>query len=143
VVIYGHDAKAGLQVDLEADISAYDPSSSSRRKGRKPKHSNRNDNVKGNGNGDGSPEVMEDRENEENEEQQQQRKKKEREKGKQETGLRYAFGLDSGCGHGRQLSALVVEAGPAGVSHTVVQVDCSEVDRRKGKGKGKKGAERG
>ncbi|SPQ19559.1 3fbd1cbf-455c-4bd5-9a4c-82e0df57131f [Thermothielavioides terrestris] len=114
VVIYGHDAKAGLQVDLEADISAYDPSSSSRRKGRKPKHSNRNDNVKGNGNGDGSPEVMEDRENEENEEQQQQRKKKEREKGKQETGLRYAFGLDSGCGHGRQLSALVVEAGPAG-----------------------------
>ncbi|KAK0628643.1 Metallo-dependent phosphatase-like protein, partial [Bombardia bombarda] len=42
-----------------------------------------------------------------------------------QTGVRYAFGLDSGCGNGKQLSALVLEAGPDGVTHRIVQVDCA------------------
>ncbi|KAK4192754.1 Metallo-dependent phosphatase-like protein [Podospora australis] len=39
-------------------------------------------------------------------------------------GVRYAFGLDSGCGRGRRLSALVIEAGPDGVEHRVESIDC-------------------
>lgn len=39
-------------------------------------------------------------------------------------GVRYAFGLDSGCGRGRRLSALVIEAGPDGVEHRVEQIEC-------------------
>ncbi|KAK3905748.1 hypothetical protein C8A05DRAFT_30444, partial [Staphylotrichum tortipilum] len=46
-------------------------------------------------------------------------------KTKTPTGTRYAFGLDSGCGHGKQLTALIVEAGPGGITHRVEQVDCS------------------
>ena len=41
-------------------------------------------------------------------------------------GRRYAFGLDSGCIYGRQLSALVIESGPKGVKHSIVQVDCKK-----------------
>ncbi|KAK0717132.1 Metallo-dependent phosphatase-like protein [Lasiosphaeria miniovina] len=80
VVVYGHDAKAGLQADLE-------------------------------------------------------NKKKKKAPHKHAKGIRYAFGLDSGCGHGRQLSALVIEAvaataSPEGdgegvrITHRIVQVDC-------------------
>ncbi|KAK0655920.1 Metallo-dependent phosphatase-like protein [Cercophora newfieldiana] len=47
-------------------------------------------------------------------------------------GIRYAFGIDSGCGHGRQLTALVLETGPKsedGVLHHIEQVDCGEVEK--------------
>ncbi|KXX75350.1 Bis(5'-nucleosyl)-tetraphosphatase, symmetrical [Madurella mycetomatis] len=91
LAIYGHDAKSGLQADLEVDISEYDPNSSKGNKKKKKK-----------------------------------KKKKQKQKIK-EKGLRYAFGLDSGCGHGRQLSALVIEAvGPekGGVEWRIEQVEC-------------------
>ncbi|KAF3352983.1 hypothetical protein VdG1_00455 [Verticillium dahliae VDG1] len=44
----------------------------------------------------------------------------------------YAFGLDSGCVRGGQLSALVVAARGGGpVEHHVVQVDCEKPDKRR------------
>lgn len=43
---------------------------------------------------------------------------------------RYTFGLDSGCVYGRQLSALVIEAGKKTVEHTVVQVECEDAAER-------------
>ena len=45
-------------------------------------------------------------------------------------GIRYAIGLYSGCGQGRKLTALVVEAArPDGVVvHRIEQVDCADVD---------------
>lgn len=85
LVLYGHNAKAGLRVNPEVGISPYDPSCSSTSSGSE-KHKHR--------------------------------------KKPKETGLRYAFGLDSGCGHDRELTALVIEAGPAGINHRIEQVKC-------------------
>ncbi|EAQ89784.1 hypothetical protein CHGG_06403 [Chaetomium globosum CBS 148.51] len=50
---------------------------------------------------------------------------------KKQKGHRYAYGLDSGCGHGKQLTALVIEAvgDPAGrgaIRHHIEQVDCAD-----------------
>lgn len=47
---------------------------------------------------------------------------------KKEKGVRYAFGLDSGCGHGRELTALVLKMPDANgvVAHRVKQVPCDE-----------------
>lgn len=40
---------------------------------------------------------------------------------------RYAFGLDSGCVYGKQLSAMVLERGEdGGVRHRIVQVECEK-----------------
>ena len=41
-------------------------------------------------------------------------------------GTRYAYGLDSGCGHGMKLSALVLEVNQAGddLVHRIEQVEC-------------------
>lgn len=41
-------------------------------------------------------------------------------------GTRYAYGLDSGCGHGKQLSALVLEVNQTGddIVHRIEQVEC-------------------
>jgi hypothetical protein len=47
-----------------------------------------------------------------------------------EAGDTYAFGLDSGCVYGRQLSALVLERGAEGVTHSIVQVDCEKVQAK-------------
>ncbi|KAH6900341.1 calcineurin-like phosphoesterase [Thelonectria olida] len=71
VVVYGHDAKAGVQVEPEVDI----------REG-----------------GDDAKVVR---------------------------GVRYAFGLDSGCVYGRHLTALVIEARPedGSVVHRIEQVE--------------------
>ncbi len=82
IAIYGHDAKAGLQVNPHVRITP-SPNQSS------------------------------------------QPKRKAAKKTKKETGLRYAFGLDSGCGHGLKLTALILEAAPHGVEHRIEQVDCS------------------
>ncbi|KAK0749458.1 Metallo-dependent phosphatase-like protein, partial [Schizothecium vesticola] len=50
--------------------------------------------------------------------------KKGKQGGRKRKGVRYAFGIDSGCGHGRKLTALVLEAtGPDGVvMHRLEQV---------------------
>ncbi|KAI8711938.1 Metallophos domain-containing protein [Fusarium sp. LHS14.1] len=77
IVVYGHDAKIGLQVDPEMDIQI-----------------------------------------------------KTVEGGDTVRGQRYAFGLDSGCVYGNQLSAMVVERSPdGGLSHSIVQVDCIKEDK--------------
>ncbi|KAK4453482.1 Bis-tetraphosphatase, symmetrical [Podospora aff. communis PSN243] len=92
IVIYGHDARAGLQADV--DITHRRAQLEAEKKRGKTKHG-----------------------------------KKKKKKGTK--GIRYAFGLDSGCGHGRQLTALVLEAGPRpedGVFHRIEQVECGEVD---------------
>lgn len=41
-------------------------------------------------------------------------------------GTRYAYGLDSGCGHGKQLTALVLEVNESGddIVHRIEQVEC-------------------
>lgn len=77
IVVYGHDAKVGLQVEPEIDIQV-----------------------------------------------------KTAEGGETVKGQRYAFGLDSGCVYGNQLSAMVVEQSPeGGLSHSIVQVDCVKGDK--------------
>jgi hypothetical protein len=63
----------------------------------------------------------------------ERRKKKKggRKGGRKRKGVRYAFGIDSGCGHGRKLTALVLEATePDGVvMHRLEQVDCGAEGR--------------
>ncbi|RSL65902.1 hypothetical protein CEP54_004065 [Fusarium duplospermum] len=77
IVVYGHDAKVGLQVAPEMDIHV-----------------------------------------------------KNTEGGESIKGQRYAFGLDSGCVYGNQLSAMVVERNSSGeLSHSIVQVDCVKEDK--------------
>ncbi|KAJ4172732.1 hypothetical protein NW754_002935 [Fusarium falciforme] len=77
IVVYGHDAKVGLQVEPEIDIQV-----------------------------------------------------KAAEGGETVKGQRYAFGLDSGCVYGNQLSAMVVErSSNGGLSHSIVQVDCIKEDK--------------
>jgi hypothetical protein len=79
VVVYGHDAKAGLRVKEEVEEV-------------------RGQVLAGGGKGKKGHKVG-----------------------------RYAFGLDSGCVYGRQLSALVLEVGrDGGVRHRVVQVECEK-----------------
>lgn len=82
VVVYGHDAKAGLRVQgVEEETS--------------PKGWTHED-AEG--------------------------KKKNKKKVE-----RYAFGLDSGCVYGKQLTALVLEMGKdGGVRHRIVQVECEK-----------------
>lgn len=60
------------------------------------------------------------------------KKKKGGKKGsRKRNGVRYAFGIDSGCGHGRKLTALILEATePDGVViHRLEQVDCGAEGR--------------
>ncbi|KAL2161343.1 hypothetical protein VTH06DRAFT_8565 [Thermothelomyces fergusii] len=107
VAVYGHDAKAGLQVDPEVDISPYsgDPSSSKEKKKKKKNKGGRghaNDAAK-----DDQEEAGQDR--------------------AAKKGIRYAFGLDSGCGHGRQLTALIIESTADGIKHRIEQVNCADV----------------
>lgn len=58
-------------------------------------------------------------------------RRKEKKGGKKRNGVRYAFGIDSGCGHGRKLTALILEATePDGVViHRLEQVDCGAEGR--------------
>jgi hypothetical protein len=43
---------------------------------------------------------------------------------------RYAFGLDSGCVYGYQLSALILEADATGdIKHTINSVDCEKATK--------------
>lgn len=80
VVVYGHDAKAGLRVE-------------------RPEEERRPEKEQG-----WIPDIT----------------------GKKRA-ERYAFGLDSGCVYGKQLTALVLAMGSDGaVNHTIVQVDCEK-----------------
>lgn len=112
-VIYGHDAKAGLQTDIKVDISPSWPGS--------PSSPSPPSKKKGGGGGGKQKKKNNDSDNNSNHGQRKKIK-----------GTRYAFGLDSGCGHGKQLTALVIEVvegrgvggGGGGVGHRIVQVDC-------------------
>ncbi|KAJ4313573.1 hypothetical protein N0V84_009330 [Fusarium piperis] len=78
IVVYGHDAKVGLQVEPEMDVQV--------------KTAEADEAVKGH---------------------------------------RYAFGLDSGCVYGNQLSAMVVEkSSGGGLSHSIVHVNCVKEDKQ-------------
>lgn len=204
VVIYGHDAKAGLQTDLDVVIHPHPAEKHKHKhkhkhrkghkghKGKKGKHGKRAENSEdaeateinieisnpevsvngdgdveveteieieveveensGNGTASGDPSLPSDKlrrmvlsdheeeytedgedvtegeadESEEGGEVDAERKKHKK-KGKKQKGIRYAFGLDSGCGHGRQLSALVLEVEEGkGVVHKIEQVECFE-----------------
>ncbi|KAK4102186.1 Metallo-dependent phosphatase [Parathielavia hyrcaniae] len=116
LVIYGHDAKAGLQVNPKVTIS---PSASWSSSPTDADYTiNTTDNyintiTDNNHNNDSV-----------NKRRKHKNKNKHNKKPHKEKGLRYAFGLDSGCGHGKALTALIIEAGPAGVGHRIEQVDC-------------------
>ncbi|KAI9804480.1 MAG: hypothetical protein M1825_001379 [Sarcosagium campestre] len=51
---------------------------------------------------------------------------------------RFSKGLDSGCVHGRKLTALVLSAGRAQVKQDILSVDCPEREKKGKKKKGKK-----
>ncbi|KAK4459057.1 hypothetical protein QBC42DRAFT_275247 [Cladorrhinum samala] len=127
-VIYGHDAKAGLQTDIEVDISPSWPGSSSFSSSPPPPPSSKKK-------GDSGEEQKKKKKKEKNKKKDKNIDDDEEEdninnnnhgKHKKIKGTRYAFGLDSGCGHGKQLTALVIEIveGHGGVGHRIVQVDC-------------------
>ncbi|KAK0729846.1 hypothetical protein B0H67DRAFT_559977 [Lasiosphaeris hirsuta] len=166
IVVYGHDAREGLQTDIAVDVRRYP-------KGRKKKH------QKHRKQGVDEEEVeieidtegFDDDENDDDDELEEvqdlkledteledeldepadldaatgRNKKKKHGKGRKKhhhngqrnkkKGIRYAFGIDSGCGHGRQLSALIIEAAtPNGtVAHRVEQVECSKASDSAGK----------
>ncbi|KAK1837044.1 Bis-tetraphosphatase, symmetrical [Podospora conica] len=98
LVIYGHDAKAGLQANPKVVANDDDDD---------------DDDETG---GDSDVEA------------ERRRKKK---GGNKRKGVRYAFGIDSGCGHGRKLTALILEASgkDGAVSHRLEQVDCGAEGR--------------
>ena len=156
VVVYGHDARSGLQAEpvnvriwqgpgIAAESDAFEVLSGS--SGDEHEKEN-NEEAQGEEEEEGANEDEEEEEEEEEEEvdedgqkngkiEARRRRKKhgKSHRGKRRRkGIRYAFGLDSGCGHGRQLSALVIEALPpstgeisasGSIRHEVVQVDCS------------------
>ncbi|KAL1838685.1 hypothetical protein VTJ49DRAFT_2411 [Mycothermus thermophilus] len=144
VAIYGHDARSGLQVDTEVDISPYSPrrkKKHNKKKNKKTKeHSPLRSNISISPNpnypGDETDHtyhhVVDDDGDLSSTPSLGTNKKKEK-------GLRYAFGLDSGCGHGRQLTALILEADPSGeggIKHRIEQAECVEKGK-KGKGRSK------
>ncbi|KAF4981683.1 hypothetical protein FZEAL_2570 [Fusarium zealandicum] len=55
-----------------------------------------------------------------------------------ERGTRYAFGLDSGCVYGNQLTAMVIERNSdgQGIAHSIVQVDYEKETKEEEKPKG-------
>ncbi|KAK4246666.1 Metallo-dependent phosphatase-like protein [Corynascus novoguineensis] len=113
VAIYGHDAKVGLQVNPIVDISPNSHSSSSSKK-KKNKHKNK-------------AKMEEDEDSKHHGRDAEEDKSEVDEANKREKGLRYAFGLDSGCGNMKQLTALVLEAGADGIQHRIEQVDCAKL----------------
>lgn len=112
VVIYGHDAKAGLKVDTSVDIFAKPPN---------VRPSKRNKDL-------AKPPIVDDEDflsDEDLQMEQDLRREKTKKIGK---GTRYAFGLDSGAGKGGKLTTLIIETSPAPgggvvVHHSIEQVD--------------------
>ncbi len=59
---------------------------------------------------------------------------------KTRAGTRYAFGLDSGCVYGKQLTAMILEAGlegERGIVHRIIQVNCQKAAETKEQKKAK------
>lgn len=164
VVIYGHDARAGLQAEVDVRIRPH-PAERKNARARTEEEimvevyvtEDDEEDVENDTESDEEEEVamakgvgnmtldehdtLNLKQTQPNDEVDTDRKKKENRKEKKKTGkkkkqkptrgIRYAFGLDSGCGHGRQLSALVLEAaGEDGtIIHRIEQVDCGEVEK--------------
>ncbi|KAK3943159.1 Metallo-dependent phosphatase-like protein [Diplogelasinospora grovesii] len=102
VVIYGHDAKMGLQVDITVKLGEIETSTD--------------------GAGDGD--IREEGETERGDGTVEEGGEVEASRKRRRKGTRYAFGLDSGCGHGRKLTALIIETEGGHVTHRIEQVDC-------------------
>ncbi|KAK3693968.1 Metallo-dependent phosphatase-like protein [Podospora appendiculata] len=116
VVVYGHDARAGLQTDLHVRVKAMDENLNA---GDEDEDTDDDDD-------DESDSIRNETSHEKKKggkhhgEKKKKKKKEKKDKKKKKMGIRYAFGLDSGCGHGRQLTALVLEAN----RYRIVQVEC-------------------
>ncbi|KAK4137101.1 Metallo-dependent phosphatase [Trichocladium antarcticum] len=126
LAIYGHDARKGLQASPKVDISPYRSSPASLLEDEEAE-----DGEEGGSDDDETADTSNNNNNNNNKKKKKDRKdrkhnkkKKDKKKGK-EQGLRYAFGLDSGCGHGKQLTGLVIEATAEGVRGWVAQVECA------------------
>ena len=112
IVIYGHDAKAGLQADLDVDIFA-------KPLNQPPSTRNKDRNK---------PPVVDDEDFLVDEDLKKEADLREQKTKKIGKGTRYAFGLDSGAGKGEKLTALIIETTPAPgggvvVHHSIEQVD--------------------
>ncbi|KAK3335666.1 Metallo-dependent phosphatase-like protein [Cercophora scortea] len=129
VVIYGHDAHAGPQTDLHVRVKAAgedtDDTGDEEDDGDEDNESDSiTDEIASNEKkkkGGGNHHDEEKKKKKKDKKEKKKKKKKDKKKNKK-TGIRYAFGLDSGCGHGRQLTALVLEAN----RHRIVQVECEK-----------------
>lgn len=159
VVIYGHDARAGLQVKPKVSLSTHYPSSpfaaTSGQEESEGPNSDPTSNDSGTPDADATDDDAIDHQSQsktnKNSKKSQKNKKKNEKKKRKISGLRYAFGLDSGCGHGKQLTALVLEAtrdessttredydsyghnhkpaaGQGIIKYTIEQVDCITAD---------------
>lgn len=111
VVIYGHDAKVGLQVDLNVDIFAK-PSNIP----PNPRHKDKK-----------KPPVVDDEDTLTDPDITKEAALREEQTKKIGKGTRYAFGLDSGAGKGEKLTALIIETsestgGGVVVHHSVQSV---------------------
>ncbi|KAJ4416194.1 hypothetical protein N0V85_002380 [Neurospora sp. IMI 360204] len=123
-VVYGHDARSGLQVDKDITINLGKspiPISARQITGTGDQTAN----VSAGGDVEIEIETKVEIESESdggNGVEAERRKKKP----KKFKGTRYAYGLDSGCGHGKQLSALVLEINESGddIVHRIEQVEC-------------------
>ena len=156
VVIYGHDARAGLQAEVDVRIRPH-PAERKNEKTRKEEEIGMEVYVAEDEDDDTDAETETDEEetdmakrvgnltlgddtlnlhltqpdgNIHTDCKKKKDKTGKKKKQKPTRGIRYAFGLDSGCGHGRQLSALVLEAvGEDGtLMHRIEQADCGEVE---------------
>ncbi|KAH6630327.1 hypothetical protein B0J18DRAFT_97602 [Chaetomium sp. MPI-SDFR-AT-0129] len=118
VVIYGHDARAGLQVKPKVSLSTHYPSSPFGATSSQEKNDDPTSDVTSNDSDTDADATDDDainhpsptNTNKPSKKTKKPNKKNQQKKKRKTSGLRYAFGLDSGCGHGKQLTALVLEA---------------------------------
>ena len=120
-VVYGHDARSGLKVDKDITINLG--------KSPIPISARQITEIESEVDIELESDVEErsSAEEEEGNEVDAERRGRKKKKAKKIKGTRYAYGLDSGCGHGKQLTALVLEINEAGDDfvHRIEQVDCN------------------